>query len=165
MIDTKRKEVLSLSYMEALCAIRGIAVETHKHDDDGIDAHLSKTITRKDGYKFIAQINVQLKASSAQYKEYEYHYTYPLKKKAFDDLRLPATAKPYLFLLILPQDEKEWVLHSIDELIIKRCMFWLDLANMPSNENTSSVTVSIPKINVVSPEALEEFLIDVADRI
>jgi len=40
MIDTKRKEELSLAYLQAVCAVRGISLNYNKHDDDGIDLTL-----------------------------------------------------------------------------------------------------------------------------
>jgi len=156
MTNEKRKEAISVSYLRAICAKQGVAPTTRDgHDDDGIDVHLTKRLTATDGRWFDAQLNVQLKASSTGYREYDDYYSYPLKIKNYNDLRSLAAVQSYLFLLILPVDENEWVQHTIDELAIKRCMFWLDLTGYPPSENTSSVTVKIPKVNIVSPNTLE----------
>ena len=159
MIPTNRKEELSISYLNALCAVQGIAMERRKHDNDGIDFNLHKEIICKDDIsKFRAQFDVQLKASSSGYTEYENHYAYAIDMKIFNDLRRPATVKPYIFLLILPKEEQEWLIHTIDELMIKKCMFWLDLLELPPSDNTSNITLHFPKENVVTLEQLEEFL-------
>ncbi|GHV28798.1 hypothetical protein FACS1894167_06810 [Synergistales bacterium] len=127
MIDTKRKEELSKSYLNAVCAVKGIAMEVQGHDDDGIDVILQKSIHRKDGHPYNARIGVQLKSTTIALKQAKGKISYPLEKKNYDDLRRPATIKPYLFLLILPKDEKEWIQQSVEELIIRKCMYWIDL--------------------------------------
>ena len=165
MLDSKRKEEISISYLHALCAMKGISFEPQTHDDDSIDIMLKKVFCRADNSKYNAQISVQLKSTSSDYKEQAENYSYSLKKKNYDDLRMPATVKPYLFLLILPEDDSDWVTHSIEELVIKKCMFWLDLKDLPDNDNTSSVTVYFPKSNYVSSETLDKILRNVAEEV
>ena len=158
MTDEKRKEKISLSYLKTICAIKGISITENHDDEDGIDVYLSKTLQLIGGRRYTAKIDVQLKSSSNGYTEHKDYYAYPLKIKNYDDLRADATVKPYLFLLVLPSNEKEWVMHSIDKLVVKKCMFWMDLTKMPESSNASSITVRIPKANAVSPEALEGLL-------
>jgi len=76
-----------------------------------------------------------------------------------------ATTKPYLFLLVLPEDEKSWVTHNIEELVIKKCMFWLDLKDLPDSDNSTSVTVKVPKEHTVSPETLNELMKNIANEV
>jgi len=161
----RRKEEVSKSYLNAVCAVCGVSMEVHGHDDDGIDATLKKQVVRADGRDYIALISVQLKSTSSGYDEQSDYYAYPLKKKNYDDLRRPATAKSYLFVLILPNDESLWVKHSIEELVIKKCMFWLDLNKLPDRDNSSTVTVHIPKSNSVSPKTVERLLENAANEV
>jgi hypothetical protein len=42
-------------------------------------------------------------------------------------------------------------------------MYWLSLKDYPETQNTTSVTVEIPKINVVTVEALLNMIHDVAN--
>jgi len=158
MIDTKRKEEISKSYLNAVCAASGITMETKQHDDDGIDAILQKTIYISNGTRYNAQIGASLKSTSIDLKEDENYYHYPLKKKNYDELRMPSTVKPYLFLLVLPIEENEWLTQSIEQLVIRKCMFWLDLKELPDSDNSSNVTVLLPKTNIVSSETLDEML-------
>lgn len=46
MNEPKRKEEISKSYLNAICAVCGVSMEAHVHDDDGIDALLKKVIVR-----------------------------------------------------------------------------------------------------------------------
>ena len=158
MTVENKKENISISYLEAICASQGINMQLNRNDADGIDVLLSKWLTQNNGNKYHAKIDVQLKASSSGHTEHENYYSYPLKIKNYNDLREPATVKPYLFLLVLPENEIDWVIHSVNELVIKQCMFWLDLSSSPATSNTSSTTVHFPKAHIVSPKALEEIL-------
>jgi len=165
MIETVRKEEISRSYLNAVCAIKGISMENQEHDDDGLDVILKKIITLGNGSRFNALMSVQLKSTSSDYSEYPDYYSYPLKKKNYDDLLRPATVKSFLFLLILPENENDWLAQSIEQLIIRKCMFWIDMEGFPNRENTSSVTVKIPKANVVTPEALVAILEGIAEDV
>ena len=163
MIDTKRKEELSISYLNVLCAREGIAMEIQKHDDDGIDAILNKIVQRRDGSPYKASFEVQLKSTSRISVENDKSFSYPLKKKNYDDLRRPSTAKPFLFLLILPENEGDLLDHSVNELIIRKCMYWLDLKGMPNSDNASNVTVYFPQENIVSPDMLRSTMTQIAE--
>lgn len=165
MVDTRRKEELAKSYLNALCAVKGISMEIQMHDDDSLDVMLKKIVIRSDTKKYNAQISVQLKSSSSNYTEHETYYSYPLPKKNFDELRLPATAKAFLFVLILPAEEKDWIGQSISELIMRQCMYWLDLKGMPDSPNSTNVTVHLPRTNVVSPETLDRILVGIAEEV
>lgn len=163
MIESRRKEEISISYLNALCAQEGISMECLKHDDDGIDFILKKIVKRRDGSFFSSSFEVQLKSTSSIRLERGQSFSYPLKKKNYDDLRRPSTAKPFLFLLILPEEEEHWLAHSVDELVIRKCMYWLDLKGLPDNDNVSSVTVHFPQENVVSPEMLRSTIMRIAE--
>ena len=165
MIDTKRKEEISKSYLNALCATSGIAMEVQSHDDDGLDVVLKKILRRSDGSRYNAQISVQLKSTSSDYSEIYNCYSYPLRKKNYSDLLMPATLKAYLFLLILPTEERDWVSHDIEQLVIRKCMFWHDLTGLPDSSNSTSATVHLPKENAVSSETLETLLQNIAEEV
>ena len=166
MIKAKRQEELSISYLHAVCSVQGISMEIQRHDDDGIDVmlHQEKSIDRQDVPKYRVQISVQLKSTSSNFTESDTFLSYPLKKKNYDDLRAPASTKAFLFLFIMPKDEKHWVSHSIDELLIRKCMYWVDLNDLPDSKNKNTVSVQIPKVQIVSPDLLDELLTQVAEE-
>ena len=164
MIDTKRKEELSLSYLNAICAYAGIAVEPQKHDDDSIDVIIKKRITRKDGRLYSAQLAVQLKSTSMDLIEDNNSIHYSLKVKNYNDLRMQSTMQQLLFLLVLPNDENNWIQHSIEQLIIRRCMYWLSFSDTEETENTDGITLLMPKLQVVSSDTLLALLQKVAEE-
>lgn len=164
MIETKRKEELSLSYLNAICAYTGIAMERQFHDEDSVDVLIKKIIDRVDGTRYNAQLSIQLKCTSQTLVEDDESISYSLKVKNYNDIRRPSVVQHLLFVLILPNKECDWVAHSIDELIIRRCMYWVSLKGMGDTQNTETVTVKLPKTQCVSSLALIDLLQRIAEE-
>lgn len=158
------KEDLSVSYISALCAKAGIAYEITHHDEDGCDGTLKKLIHVDGIGKFNSTLNVQLKCTSSktQYRETDNTITYKLKAKSYNDLCTPSTNPLILALLILPEDENQWLLWSKEELIIKGCMYWADFCGETPSENETTVSVRIDKNNVLNSPNLHKILEKIA---
>lgn len=161
MVDTKRLEELSFSYLNAICAIEGISVSPNRHDEDGIDVMLQKIMERKQG-KINVRIAAQLKSTAQTLSENGGNISYPLKVKNYNDLRARATCPQLLLVLFLPKNKSEWLEHSIEELVIRKCMYWADLSDMPDTNNVATVTVKLPKENFLGPEVLSALFEKVA---
>lgn len=163
MIETLRKEELSLSYLNAVCAYKGIAVERQSHDEDSIDVIIKKTIKRNSGNDFVTLLNVQLKATSQILVENEIDFSYPLPIKNYNDLRKDSAVPMMLCVLRLPKREEEWVTHSVNELILRNCMYWCDLTKLPDSDNTANVSIRIPWENTLTPDKALELMQRVAE--
>ncbi len=152
MTSTNYQEDIHISYISALCAAADISYDTQRHDDDSTDGIIKKRINNSDGSFYDAQLRIQLKStsSSSQYSETNDTITYKLKANNYNDLCTPATTPIILGLLILPEERSEWVQWSPEELLIKGKMYWLDLSTNKTTENNSTVSVKIPKTNVVN---------------
>ena len=144
MLITKMKEDISVSYISALCAYAGIVYDIIRHDEDGADGMLQKRILLEGNRKREAVLRIQLKctSSSSQYTDQGDIITYKLKTKSYNDLCLPSTTPIILGLLILPEEEELWI-------------------NWKST-NDGTVTVKIPKENIINVESLQEILTLVA---
>ncbi len=163
MIENLRKEELSLSYLNAVCAYKGIAVEPHRHDEDSIDVIIKRTMQRSSGQNVITQINVQLKATSQNLIQDGVSFSYELPIKNFNDLRMECAVPMMLCVLRLPFKEEDWLTHSVDELILRNCMYWHDVTKEPTSSNTKSVTVHIPLENTLTPEKALSLMQKVAE--
>ena len=157
------EEDLSISYLRAVAAQAQVTFELRHRDENSIDVHLSKQTTTEDGNEFYAMFNVQLKATFSGYTETNTTIHYPLNVKNYNDLRRPASNSIILCLLILPNDCNGWISQTPEELCLKKCMYWLSLKDYPETQNTTLVTVEIPKTNVVTVEALLNMIHDVAN--
>lgn len=54
------------------------------------------------------------------------------------------------------------MLWSEEELLIKWCMYWAEFSGSSESENTSSITVSIDKKQVLNVETLNQILEKIA---
>ena len=157
MIDTKRKEELSISYLTAICAYAAAGMEIHKHDDDGYDGSIRKIIKLKE-YDFNSQIEFQLKSTSTRLHADNNFIHYNLKVKNYHDLIRPGTCASFLFLLVLPEEEDDWLTVTPQNLILRKCMYWLSLKEHDETSNENTIVVNIPKSNFLTSEKIIELL-------
>lgn len=164
---TQTKEDISISYISALCAYAGIAYEIIRHDDDSTDGILMKRIYLDTGHRFDAQLRIQLKCTSSatQYSDTGKQITYKLKVKNYNDLCTQSTTPIILGLLVLPEDESQWVKWSSDELLIKGCMYWADFSGEPESTNSGSVSIKINKDNVINVDTLSDMMEKIAKEV
>lgn len=162
----KIKEDLSICYLKAIAAVRGIALERIEHDEDSVDVFLKKIITLDNGLVFNSQISVQLKATSSSnlYSINEDIVSYQLKVKNYNNLCTPAAMPSILGLLILPAEQDDWVQWNEEELLLKGQMYWIGLMGREKSNNAYNITVKIPKENRLNGEALEYLLKKAAEE-
>ena len=158
------KEELSISYISTIAAMAGIDYEIMRHDDDSADGLLKKCIYVFGGRKFNSSLHVQLKCTSSisQYNDDGKAISYKLKAKNYNDLCAPSTTPIILALLIIPENQIEWINWTPEDLMLKGCMYWLSLANNEETNNTGFVTIKIPKSNALNCETLHNILEKIA---
>ena len=164
MTESKRKEDMSIAYLQTVCAYAWVDMIMVRHDDDGTDCLLKKSLCIQN-IRYDATISVQLKSTSQSVIETDTNLHYALKKKNYDDLRSIGSTSKYLFVLFLPNTESDWITHSCDELILRRCMYWHDLSKAPQKSNTSSVTLNLDKNKFVSPGSLIRLIENTAKEV
>ncbi len=52
---------------------------------------------------------------------------------------------------------------SVEQLILRRCAYWVSLAGLPQSNNETAVTVSVPRTNVLTVQALKDMMQRVND--
>ena len=65
-----------------------------------------------------------------------------------------------LAVLFLPQDEKNWLEHSEQQLILRRCVYWAYLGGAPPVTTSSGARVTLPQDQSFSPENLRALMLD-----
>jgi hypothetical protein len=148
MARTAQQEGLGDAFLLAIAGAAGCAVSLRRPDDDSIDWTLSCRLPLR------PKIDVQMKTYTSDDGNGE-HIRYPLKKKNYDDLIIGEFFVPrILVLILLPQDIEGWVALSSEQLTMKKCGYWMSLHGMPASDNETTVTVSVPRSNVLTVEAL-----------
>jgi hypothetical protein len=73
------------------------------------------------------------------------HIAFPLPIKNYDDLRVETITARILIVLVMPENEVEWLECSQDALSLRRCAYWHTLLREPETINSTTITVYLPR--------------------
>jgi hypothetical protein len=150
---------LSYAYLHAVAARAGFGCEvTERHSDNaGVDAYVRvKERLADDAIHTNFPFEVQLKATSKLPAIEAERFSYWLEDVArYDALREHSAPMPKLLVvLFLPRDARQWLEHSEESLITRRCAYWVSLWDAPASANRSGQTVYLPRVNILSVDGL-----------
>jgi hypothetical protein len=150
---------LSYAYLHAVAAYCGYScTPAGRHDDNaGVDATIrARGPFAGGGTLTDVALDVQLKATTLASGEDETFLTYFLKgKKRYDVLREETMSiHRILLVLFLPKERPGWLIHSEEELRLFRCAYWVSLYGARESENTSGVSIRIPRSQKFDSEQL-----------
>jgi hypothetical protein len=152
MDSNQKKEQFSRAFVQAVAAQVGYRTATPNVDDDSIDLIIK-------GKAFAApirnpQIEIQLKCT-ANDDENSDILKFALPIKNYNDLRGDDLLAPrYLFILVVPKECKYWIVQKACFTKLRHCCYWMSLINLPNVTNSTTVTLSIPKSQIVNAESL-----------
>jgi hypothetical protein len=160
----QRQEALSRAYVRAVAALAG-AICSEPDQDFGID--LCLRFVRQRGQRYAdasGQVDLQVK-STKRAAVGAAEVFYDLDVKNYDDLREPGDNCPRLLVvLVLPEDEVQWLSQSPEELVLRHCAYWVSLEGAPPTTATTTVRIAIPRGNVFSVEAVQTMLERLRER-
>jgi hypothetical protein len=133
---------------------------TRLEDKAGIDATLTAWGPFPGGIWTEVDLKIQLKATIAVPADDGRGLSYFVHGKSrYDSLRIAEPMVPrILVVLFLPQAQEQWLLHSADELILRKCAYWVGLRGAPATTTTSGATVKLPTKQLFSPDNLQQLM-------
>ena len=157
-LDTIQQN-LSYSYLHAVVsrAGGGCVEATKTIDDMGIDVLTEfeiSTASKKAMFTSIS-LRVQLKSTRRPLKPHTGKVGYPLPVARYEKYRQPSTTELLFVLFSLPEDPKEWLSLTPDEMILRRCAYWTGLVGAPPATGQST-TIHIPANNLLTVEQLQQ---------
>lgn len=147
---TTKIERLSLAYVAAVAAKAGFELIESTSDYDSVDGALRSAAGLRPRIEFQAKGSTRLLLKDD-------HVAYPLSRKNYDDLRIETIVPRLLFVVLIPNEEDNWLSHSEDELIVRHCGYWHTLRGMPEVDQTT-ITVHLPRSQVLNPVQLAELM-------
>ena len=167
--DNDIKAELSYAYLHAVAARAGFACEYGgRHADGlGIDARIDVKERLRPPEEFPLTrftVHIQLKATATTCPLIENRYSYSLTLEHYDKLREEQSPPIFLVLFLMPNDPAEWLSASEEQLITKRCAYWVSLAGAADSGNRTEQTIYVPKINVVDVDGLRALATRIAGR-
>lgn len=159
LTDNKIKEEINLAYVLAVAAMKGFSTEITRVDADSVDATIQfNGKLNDDSTLYSPEIKLQLKATSnANINGDNIHFALPIKN--YNDLKARTATPRLLVILCLPEVKEDWLQHTANELVLKKCAYFLNLKGLPDSNNDTTVTVHVPLANVFSPDALFDLML------
>jgi hypothetical protein len=150
----KQKEQFSVAYVRAVVAAAGYNIGKMEVDEDSVDLTIAASRyflpTR-------ATIDLQLKCTADDKVLREEFIHFPLKTKNYNDLRT-ARLPHALVVVVVPPNVEDWLIQTEEEMVMRRCGYWLSLAGQPEIPNQVSVTVKIPRAQQFTSVALKDMM-------
>jgi hypothetical protein len=157
MTEMQQREQFSIAYVSAVAAAAKINIYRLDVDEDSID--IGFNIKSVAGSPISPKIDAQIKCVSLLNLVGEV-YRYPLKLKNYEELIGDHYVPRILIVVEAPAHVNAWLDQNHDRLMLHRCGYWASLQSCQPVENNSSVTVSLPRVQVFSPAALKNFFTD-----
>jgi hypothetical protein len=153
-----QKEEFSYAYVYAITSAAGYSCQRTTTPLDQLGIDLIFTGIGVQGIMGTPQLYIQLKCTSREILD-ENYLKYPLKIKNYEELRVTQQYPPLILVVVLvPDNINDWLYQSEEELCLKRCGYWISLAGEASTENQETVTVSIPRVNRFTVNALKSLM-------
>jgi hypothetical protein len=153
---SQQKEQFSNAYLCAVAAAAGFQSYKPLPDVDKTDWVIAAPGPK--GTVRSPKVEVQLKCTSRDVLRDD-HLTFSIDVETYDDLRDPSHMIPrILAVVIVPEDVREWLAHSEERLELRHCGYWASLREQPETDNSTSVTVHIPRSQQFTVESLTEIL-------
>jgi hypothetical protein len=158
MTENEQKQQLSIAYVHAVASRAGYTCQATLVNIDSVDVVIAaKGLIHSQAVMRSPRLEVQLKATSQDCLK-EDRLVYPLPVKNYNELKEVTMVPRLLVVLLLPPDPSQWLEHSEECLISRRCAYWASLRGMGDTENTDSITVYPPRINLFNVEGLRGLL-------
>lgn len=162
LTENIRKSELSLAYLHCLAIKKGFELEHTRIDNDSVDATVcanGKIVP--DALLNSPKLDIQLKATSNwELKDGVIKFALPVKN--YNDLRSKAVNRKILVVVCLPEKEDDWIEYTPNEIIIRRCAYWVSLLGMDETDNENTVTVSLKEM--FNADVLHETLLKIANE-
>ena len=165
--DTTIQEELSKAYLQTIASYAGYTVQHIYRDNDGVDSIVkSNGKPATDSVLTSVSVEVQLKSCCNEEHVFENEngdIVYDLKARNYNFLvDCNRQLDIILILLYLPSDKRDWISYSIEELIFRKCAYWVSLKGREKTDNNGTKRIIIPKNNVFSPEALHQIMVKIS---
>lgn len=99
-------------------------------------------------------IRLQIKTINAEPPIQANNLKYDLEVDAYERLRAPLTVRSYLVLVEVRAIQRDWVAAMDWGYILRRRAHYVSLLGSPATTNTSTVRVSLPLGNILTPAVL-----------
>jgi|SRR5919202_1993565 hypothetical protein len=158
---TQQQEQISNAYLRAVATVAGYTLSKPEVDDDSIDWSVHKTGGK--GTIRSPRIDLQLKCLLRENVIDCDGFSYPVKRKNYDDLIPDNVLVPrILVIVVVPSSPPSWLEQSDEKTIFKHCGYWASLRGKQPTNNSTAVSIHIPQTNRFTVHGLT-YLMDIVE--
>ena len=164
MYKTLQQEEFSYAYLYTIAAVAGyeLRVKGRALDNSGID--ISIEVPGQIGRLLSPKFDAQVKCISDSTIIREEAIYYPLAIHNYRRLIHPNPSSPQLLIVVfVPRDTTDWLSVSEDQSLIKKCAYWMSLKGATPTQNTETITIHIPRKNLLTPDTLQIIMQTIAE--
>lgn len=163
MDSNSRKELFSYAYVRAVAAAAGYSVQEKTRTMDNVGLDLTIEVPGEVAGMLFPRFDAQVKCTSSPDVIKENSINFPLRVNNYDKLRNNRPLAPQILIVVLvPEEVKDWIDVSEEEIVLKKCGYWASLKGMPATNNRNTVTVELPRINLLTPDNLMQIMEKIA---
>jgi hypothetical protein len=152
-----RKDHFSRAVVRAIAAAAGVRATVPEQDENSEDI----TFVAPDGLKGPGpKLDAQLK-STQNVTPQNGSFPYDLKVKNYNDLRYRSDQLfvPRILIVVhVPSDPDDWYKCDSEQIVMRRCAYWVDLAGAPPTQNQATVRIEVPVDQILDPPSLRDRL-------
>lgn len=141
-----RKARFSLAHITAVATYADCQVIEPTVDRGSVDGILLGPTGWRDLIRFQAKSTARNIASNG-------YVRFPLDAGDYENMR-NAGAPFILIVVLLPDDETQWLAQTDNETCLRYSGYWISLEGRPARSNTSTITIPIPMSNIFSSDQL-----------
>jgi hypothetical protein len=168
MDENTRKEEFSYAHIQAIASVAGFCVQPKPRpmDGAGIDIMLETPGAMAEGVTSYPKIEAQVKCTAKRAAIAASTISYPLEVKNYNKLIQPNALVPQILIVVLvPEDLESWVaIAESESTTIRNCAYWLSLKGREATSNTTTITINIPRSNLLTPQSIAELMGRVANN-
>jgi Domain of unknown function (DUF4365) len=147
-----RKEQFSNAYLRAVAAAAGFQISKPEPDIDKTDWVIAAPGPKRTIRS--PMVGVQLKCTSREVLRAD-RLAFSIDLETYDNLRDPSHMVPkILVVVVVPDDARNWLVHSEQNLVLHHCGYWFSLRDMPPSDNETGETIHIPRGQQFTVDAL-----------
>ncbi|MGB3419527.1 DUF4365 domain-containing protein [Dolichospermum flos-aquae] len=160
-----QKEEFSYAYIRAVSSVAGLSVTKPERPMDNAGVDITITVPGELGEVLFPKFDAQVKCTSSEAIIEEDFIKFPLPVKNYNRLRHENPISPQILIVVLvPNDITGWLNISENETLLKKCGYWLSLKGKSKTSNTTTITVDIPRKNILTPSSITSIMEKIAKK-
>ena len=153
-----------LAYVQAVASVAGFFVQTAERgfDKDGIDI----TVLQRGAMRLTTSTRLDLQVKSFTGEVDGDPWPYDLGVKAYRDLSLTSYQVPRILVVVrMPSNTADWLSHTEQELVLRKCGYWLSLRGAPPTTNLVRSRVQLSRANLFDVAGLRSLMARIAEGV